>query len=108
VQLDYVERPTEVGQPPIGRIFGPEPIPTRGQGEVKDNVFPLSEIDLPQMGKAFQVARLAIDPEDGKVSRLVIRRYLPFSSRVRARIFVESPRMGGSIDVNEKGVPLKR
>lgn len=108
VQLDYVERPTEVGQPPIGRIFGPEPIPTRGQGEVKDNVFPLAEIDLSKMGKAFQVARLAIDPEDGKVTHLVVRRYLPFSARVRARIFVESPRMGGSIDVNEKGVPLKR
>lgn len=108
VQLDYVERPTEVGQPPIGRIFGPQLVPVRGEGEVEDNVFPFSDVDLPKMGKAFKVARLSVDPEDGKVTRLVVRRYLPFSTRVRARIFVHSPRMGGSIDVNEKGVPLKR
>lgn len=108
MQLDYVERPTEVGQPPIGRIFGPQPVPTRGQGDLKENLFPYEEVNLSGMARAFPIALLAVDPEDGKVARLVVRRYLPFSTRVRGRIFVDSPRMGGSIDVNEKGTPLKR
>jgi hypothetical protein len=108
VQIDYVERAMEAGQPPIGRIFGPQPLSTMGKGDPKENIFPLSDIDLEAMARAFNIAKLAIDPEDGKVVRLVVRRYLPFSLRVRGRIFVESPRMSGSIDVNERGVALRR
>jgi hypothetical protein len=107
MQLDYVERPTEIGQPPIGRIYGPQPIRSLGQGDLEGNLYPYEEISLSKMARAFPIALLAVDPEDGKVARLVVRRYLPFSLRVRGRIFVDSPRMGGSIDVNEQGIPLK-
>lgn len=108
VQLDYIENPGAKGQPPIGQIRGPVRIEVKGKGEVKDNLFPFSEVDLPAMARSFKIAVLSIDPEDGKVEKLVVRRNLPFGSRVRGRIFVRSPRMGGSIDVNEKGTPLKR
>lgn len=108
VQLDYEERPGATGQPPIGRIRGPTRVEVKGTGEVKDNLFLFSEIDLPAIAKAFKVAVLAIDPEDGKVEKLVVRRNLPFGARVRGRIYVHSPRMSGSIDINEKGAPLKR
>ncbi|MGB5809938.1 MAG: hypothetical protein WBG86_05365 [Polyangiales bacterium] len=81
---------------------------TKGDGEVKDNLFPFSEVNLPAMGRAFKIATMAIDPKDGKVEKLVVRRNLPFGKRVRGCIFVHSPRMSGTIDVNEKGAPLKR
>ena len=43
---------------------------------------------------------------DGWIRELVVRRFLPFGSAVRARIYVESPRMSGSIDTTGKGIPL--
>src|SRR5690606_24547422 len=101
IQLDYIERQAEPGQPPIGRIFGPQIVPILGQGKLEENLFPFSDIQLEKMGRSFKIASLAVDPKDGKVARLVVRRYLPFSEGIRGRIFVESPRMNGSIDVNE-------
>jgi hypothetical protein len=100
-----------VGSPhkePVGRLLGPDPIEVRGDGPLEENMFRFSEIDLERMSAAFGTARRAIDPQDGKIERLVVRRYLPFSVRIRARIFVKSPRMSGSIDTNEHGVVLKR
>jgi len=108
VQLDYFEKPGKKGQPPLGQIRGPVRVEVKGQGEVKDNLFPYSEVDLTAIARAFRIAVLAVDPEDGQVERLVIRRNLPFGKRVRGRIYVHSPRMSGSIDVNEEGTPLKR
>jgi hypothetical protein len=108
VQLDYIERPGAQGQPPIGQIRGPLRIEVKGSGEVKDNLFPFSEVNLPAIARSFRIAVLAVDPEDGKVEKLVIRRNLPFGTRVRGRIYVQSPRMSGSIDINENGTPLKR
>lgn len=108
VQVDYVERPGAKGQPPIGQIRGPTRVEVKGTGEVKDNLFLFSEVDVPAIAKAFKIAVLSIDPEDGKVEKLVVRRNLPFGARVRGRVYVHSPRMSGTIDVNEKGAPLKR
>lgn len=108
VQLDYVETKREDGQPPIGKIVGPRRVEAHGTGEVKDNLFPYSEVDLRAMARAFRVAVLTIDPLDGKVEKLIVRRNLPFGARVRGRIYVRSPRMSGSVDVNENGTPLKR
>lgn len=107
-QVDYVERETTPGQPPVGRVYGPVSVELRGQGQVADNLFQFSEIDLDAIARAFPTAQLAVDPDDGKVERLVIRRFLPFTEGLRARVYVYSPRMSGSIDTNENGVPLKR
>lgn len=107
-QLDYVEKETSPGQPPLGRVFGPVPIELRGQGQVAENLFLYSEVDLKGIARSFSVAQQAVDPDDGKVERLVVRRFLPFSEGLRARIYVHSPRMSGSIDTNENGIPLKR
>jgi hypothetical protein len=108
MQLDYVETTRGGGQPPIGKIIGPRRIEAHGTGEVKDNLYPFSEVDLRAMARAFRVAVLTIDPLDGMVEKLIVRRNLPFGARVRGRIYVHSPRMSGSVDVNENGTPLKR
>lgn len=108
VQFDYVERPGEPGQPPVGNVFGPAPVPMKGKGDFEQNLFLYEEVKLLQMAKAFSLAVKAVDPLDGRVEKLIVRRNLPFGKRVRGRIYVASPRLPGSIDVNEKGVVLKR
>ncbi|GEM_PF-2231463 len=108
VQVDYIEQPGKEGQPPIGKVLGPTKIAQQGEGHLKENLYRFDEINLRAMSRAFPIALLAVDPEDGKIERLVVRRYLPFSTRVRGRIFVRSPRLSGSIDVNAQGTPLKR
>lgn len=91
-----------------GKIFGPFEAGLLGQGELDRNLFPLRELDLDGIGKAFEVARRSVDPDDGVVERLLVRRFFPFGEGVRARIYVYSPRMPGSIDTNPNGIPLKR
>lgn len=91
-----------------GHVEGPRISPLLGQGTIDDNLFSSSELDVIGIGKAFDVARRAVDPEDGVVERLVARRFLPFGEGVRVRIYVASPRMSGSIDTNTNGVPLRR
>lgn len=93
--------------PPEPRIVGPGHVPVYGVGNLGDNAFPASELDLTKVVAAFDVAKKAVDPADGRVFELVARRNLPFGTAVRARIYVDSPRMSGSIDTNGSGVPLK-
>lgn len=92
----------------LGRIDGPRSSPLLGEGKIEDNLFPAREIDVVGIGKAFDVAKRAVDPDDGLVERVIVRRFLPFGEGVRARIYVASPRLPGSIDTNPNGVPLKR
>ncbi len=92
---------------PDGPAEGPRKLPLRGTGEMQENAFPLSDLDLAKITAAFSVARRAVDPADGRVRELIVRRLLPFHRSIRARIYVESPRMSGSIDTNAGGTPLK-
>lgn len=108
VQVDYTEQAGPPGQPPIGQVHGPTPVPIRGGGNFKENLFPYDELHLTAIGHKFRIAKMAVDPLDGRVEKLIVRRNLPFGSRVRGRIYVASPRLPGSIDVNEKGSVLKR
>jgi hypothetical protein len=105
VEYVYEERP----DPSVpGAVRGPEEARIEGQGELERNLFSLSEVDFDGIGKSFEVARKSVDPEDGQVERLIVRRFFPFGDGVRARVFVYSPRMPGSIDTNPSGVPLRR
>jgi hypothetical protein len=105
--LEYTYEESEDRAEP-GKVFGPFEAGLLGQGELERNLFPLAELDLDGIGKAFDVARRSVDPDDGVVERLVVRRFLPFGDGVRARIYIYSPRMPGSIDTNPNGIPLKR
>jgi hypothetical protein len=107
-QVEYVETLPPSGGEPIGKVLEPVVVPIKGEGQLGSNVYPYQDIELARMARHFRVAILAVDPDDGLIERLVVRRYLPFSEGIRGRIFVTSPRMSGSIDVTEKGYPLKR
>lgn len=91
-----------------GDVAGPTAVPVYGDGSLEENAFSWQDADVAKIARAFGVARKAVDPTDGWVRALVIRRYLPFGTGVRARIYIESPRMSGSIDTNGEGIPLKR
>lgn len=105
-QLDYVEFKKAGGMQ--HRVYGPSVVIVRGKGDLEKNLFAYSSIHLGKMARSFDVARLAVDRDEGEIDRMIVRRFLPFSDRVRARIFVRTPRIPGSIDTNEEGVPLKR
>jgi hypothetical protein len=92
----------------VGKIYGPELVDTLGEGPVPENLFPLAEVQLHGIVSSFPVALSAVDPDYGRVTGLVVRRFLPFSTGIRARIYVDSPKMSGSIDTNERGIPLKK
>ena len=107
--LRYRETPTTPGAQlviPTGVVDPPMQVPVYGNGNLVENGFSPSEIDLAAIASAFPVAEKAVDPTDGWIRELVVRRFLPFGNAVRARIYVESPRMSGSIDTNGKGIPL--
>lgn len=105
----YREKPAPPGAQlgvPVGVVDPPVQVPVYGNGNLAENGFSAAEIDLGGIASAFPVAKKAVDPTDGWIRELVVRRFLPFGSAVRARIYVESPRMSGSIDTNGKGIPL--
>jgi hypothetical protein len=91
---------------PTGVVDPPVQVPVYGNGNLAENGFSPAEVDLGAIASAFPVAQKAVDPTDGWIRELVVRRFLPFGTSVRARIYVESPRMSGSIDTNGKGIPL--
>lgn len=107
--LRYREKPAPPGAQlalPTGTVDPPVQVPVYGNGNLAENGFSPNEIDLSAIASAFPVAQKAVDPTDGWIRELVVRRFLPFGTAVRARIFVESPRMSGSIDTTGKGIPL--
>ncbi len=118
-QLDYVEdvllQPLSKGSTehdsrsiPVGKIFGPDTMQVVGAGPLDDNLFDLKDVQLVGIAQSFPIALQAVDPIHGRVTSLVVRRFLPFSTGIRARIYVDSPTMSGSIDTNERGIPLKK
>lgn len=107
--LRYRETPPPEGAQlaiPTGVVDPPVQVPVYGTGNLTENGFSPGEVDLLAIARAFPVAQKSVDPADGWVKELVVRRFLPFGSAIRARIFVESPRMSGSIDTNGRGIPL--
>jgi len=119
-QIDYLEtaslgqQASKVGPPgatavlPVGRILGPDEVQQLGDGPVPENLFPLKDVNITGIAQSFSVAVKAIDPQFGRVIAVNVRRFLPFSTGVRARIYVDSPTLPGSIDTSERGIPLKQ
>lgn len=89
-----------------GRVLGPSPTHIAGSGDLESNLFDLESVDFDALGRLFPVARASVDPLDGRVTELVVRRGLPFQRDVRARIYVDSPRLRGHLDADGKGTPL--
>jgi hypothetical protein len=89
-----------------GSFKGPENVQLRGSGNLADNLFTLGSIKLSVLPELLGAAVDKVDPQDGRVGRLVIRRNLPDSEDVRVRVFVKSPRRDGYLDADAEGRPI--
>jgi hypothetical protein len=89
-----------------GEVKGPSVVELRGAGKLEENLFPLESVYLKAIPRLCSIAVDHVDPQDGRVSHLIVRRNLPFSQDVRFRLFVDSPRRSGLLDANRFGHPL--
>lgn len=78
----------------------------RGTGELDTNLFALRDVALERIPDLIATAATLVDPEAGKVTRVLIRRQLPHTDAVRFRIYVDSPRVSGQIDFDASGNPV--
>jgi hypothetical protein len=107
VQVRVAQTPTVAEYAYDGRVVGPLPTHVAGEGELETNLFDLRGVDFEALARLFPTARDAVDPLDGVVTEVVVRRHLPFSRDLRARIYVASPRLKGHLDSDAQGAPLQ-
>jgi hypothetical protein len=110
--LVQVEAPGKLGQLVqyqwrAGTLSAPVPIELRGKGNLSQNLFPLSALDLSSLPALIDAAVARIDPEEGKASRVLIRRNLPQDDSVGIRVYVDSPRRSSHADADARGKLLE-
>lgn len=91
-----------------GRLGPPLEMTLRGSGKLDQNLFPLADVALDQIPTLVEQAPLGVDPEDGVVDYVLVRRGLPFERDVRVRVFVKSPRRDGYLEADRLGRPMER
>jgi succinyl-diaminopimelate desuccinylase len=108
VQAEDVTHPSRVLEYTLvnGDFPEPERAEIRGAGELEQNLFSLKDIALDKLADLARVAVAQVDPENGRASRMVLRRQLPQSDAVRFRVYVESPRLSGQVDFDASGNAL--
>src|SRR5262249_11340544 len=107
-QLEDTEHPGEVLAVTLSDFGAPatEKAELRGPGELATNLFALRDVALEKLPELATLAASAVDPQDGKVVRVLVRRQLPQTEAVRFRVYVESPRVSGQADFDANGTPL--
>jgi hypothetical protein len=89
-----------------GKVSEPEHATLRGKGQLADNLFEAAELNLAAIPQLTREAVRRIDPENGSVDFVLVRRNLPDSDDVRLRVYVKSPRRSGYIDADNTGAVL--
>jgi hypothetical protein len=101
-------RPSEVVQYEYrgGKLDASRRVELRGSGDLDDNLFPLAEVNLEAIPHLAKQAVASVDPQNGQVMRVVVRRNLPFDDAIGVRVYVDSPRKAGHLDADHTGRPL--
>jgi hypothetical protein len=86
-----------------GKVSAPEQATIVGKGQLADNLFELSEVKIDAVPELAQKAVHRLDPENGTVELVLVRRALPESDEVRIRVYVNSPRQSGYVDADRTG-----
>lgn len=89
------------------RLGAPLEMTLRGSGDLEQNLFSLQNVAFDAIPKLVHEAELAVDPEDGVVEYVLLRRALPFKREVEFRVFVKSPRRDGHLDADHLGRPIE-
>ncbi len=108
VQVEDASQPGRVTEHELvgGELRDARPAEIRGSGDLAANLFPLREVALKRVPELVTRATTEIDPEQGKVTRVLVRRHLPKTDAVRFRVYVESPRLSGFVDFDQSGNPV--
>jgi hypothetical protein len=108
LQAQDQNRPSEVVQYEYrgGKLDASRRVELRGSGDLGDNLFPLAEVNLEAIPHLAKEAVATVDPQDGQVMRVVVRRNLPFDDAIGVRVYVDSPRKAGHLDADHTGRPL--
>jgi succinyl-diaminopimelate desuccinylase len=108
VQAEDVTHPSRVLEYALENGDFPEPVRAeiRGTGELEQNLFSLKDTALDRLADLARVAVTEVDAENGRASRVVLRRQLPHSDAVRFRVYVDSPRLSSQVDFDAGGNPL--
>lgn len=108
VQAEDVTHPSRVLEYTLenGDFPEPERAQIRGSGELDQNLFSLKDVALDKIADLARAAVTQVDPDNGRASRMLLRRQLPQSEAVRFRVYVESPRLSGQVDFDASGNPL--
>jgi hypothetical protein len=86
-----------------GAFVEPRTAELRGSGSLDANLFPLADVALDRIPELVTRATTEVDAQEGKVTRVLVRRHMPKTDAVRFRVYVESPRLSGSVDFDQSG-----
>jgi hypothetical protein len=89
-----------------GKVSEAEHATLRGKGQLADNLFDATELNLAAIPALTREAVRRIDAEHGSVDFVLVRRNLPDSDDVRIRVYVKSPRKSDYVDADHTGQPL--
>jgi succinyl-diaminopimelate desuccinylase len=109
VQVEDRARPGSIIEHELvgGAFVEPRPAELRGTGSLDANLFSLAEVALHRIPELVTRATTEVDAQQGNVTRVLIRRHLPKTDAVRFRVYVESPRLSGSVDFDQSGNTLR-
>jgi hypothetical protein len=88
------------------RISEPERAELRGSGDLATNLFALQDAALDKLPELMTAAANQVDAQQGKVTRVVLRRHLPQTDALRFRVYVDSPRLSGQVDFDANGTSV--
>ena len=86
-----------------GRSAEPARAELRGSGDLTANLFALGDVALDKIPEVATAAATQVDAQDGRITRVLVRRQLPQTDAVRLRVYVESPRLSGYADFDASG-----
>ncbi|HEV8550530.1 MAG TPA: succinyl-diaminopimelate desuccinylase, partial [Polyangiaceae bacterium] len=109
VQYEAPGAPGQVVETVIenGRASEPARAELHGSGELSTNLFALGDVSLEKIPEVVSAAAAKVDAQDGRITRVLVRRQLPQTDAVRLRVYVESPRLSGQADFDINGNPIE-
>jgi succinyl-diaminopimelate desuccinylase len=105
VQYESKAQPGSVLESVIedGHSSEPARAEVRGSGDLGANLFALADVQLDKIPEVTTAAATQVDAQDGRITRVLVRRQLPHTDAVRLRVYVESPRVSGYADFDGSG-----
>ncbi len=105
LQVQNPKRPDQVLQYEYrnGKVSKGVRVELQGTGTLSDNLYTLDDIQLDAVPELAREAVQKVDPKNGRVSYMILKRNLPYDMDVQYRVFVKSPLKDGYVDADKNG-----